>query len=154
MKKVLYIFMILYFISIFFLFSDTDYFIPLEEGNGIFMKWDNDWYEGQYLSKTGFYSIFGVLYALITNQSINGYRYIIIEKYDFLENSDYSYILVNTIPDYTIYYNLFNNNNNIKYKITFSKQLPNNSSNEIISHEIVIADVCGDIAWKIVCGIF
>lgn len=154
MKKFLCIFVVFYVSSITFLFSDYDYFTPPEEGNGIFMKWDRDWYEGQSLSENGFSSIFGVLYALITNQSINGYRYILIEEYDYLKNYDYSYIVVNTIPDYTIYYYLFTNNSNTQYKITFSKQLPRNNSYESISYEIVVADVCSDIAWEITYGTF
>jgi hypothetical protein len=106
-----------------FTFSETDYFIPENEGGGIFMKRDSDWYEDRVLSNSGTSSLFGVLYTLITNQFINGYTYIAIAENSNAGNYNYSFIKVNTDPEYIIHFYLYNNKMRNYYAITFVKEL-------------------------------
>jgi hypothetical protein len=138
-----------------FTFSETDYFIPEDEGGGIFMKWGSDWYEDQVLSDSGIGSLFGVLYALVTNQSLNGYTHIaIITEDSNIGDYKYSFIKVNTNPEYTIYFYLYNNETRNYYVLTFAKEFSEieNLDEYNLIYEINVADTCGEIAWILVHG--
>jgi hypothetical protein len=151
MKKFVYFAVIFSIIFTSFVFSETDYFISETEGGGIFMKWDKDWYEGDYLSDSGINSLFGVLYALVTNQYINGNRYIIIAEDNIRENYNYSFIKVSTNPEYIIYFYSFNNGEIKNYIISFRKEIEK-TNDYLLIEKISIADKCSAIAWAVVKG--
>ena len=150
MNKKLLFFIALFITSFSFTFSETDYFIPNKEGGGVFMKWDSNWYKEESLSDEGIFSIFGVLYALITNQRINGNEYIIIEEYKDKQEFNFSFIRINTIPEYVIYLYLLNNGNIKNYKLTFSEIFSNSKGKNIkMIYEINLADTCSEIVWEL-----
>jgi hypothetical protein len=153
MNKIICFLVVFSIISVPFSFSETDYFIPENEGGGIFMKWDREWYEGKSLTDSGISSLFGALYALITNQFINGYEYIAIKEDDNSgQEYTYSFIRINKNPEYTIYFHLLNNKRSRSYIITFVNEFPEIGNADIyyLIHEINIADICGEIAWILV----